>query len=127
MISEYYGEEVDHGRLYPNLDTLAEGGFVDKTSVDARRNGYELTGRGRAHLSARREWETQRVIREQSTDGRTGDRREGPTPDEETPDGGVKNDGPPDERADMERSGILREIENEFEGRGERSDDPDPS
>jgi DNA-binding PadR family transcriptional regulator len=40
------GEEVHHGRLYPNLDTLVDIGLVAKSSLDQRTNEYELTERG---------------------------------------------------------------------------------
>jgi len=31
-LESYYGSEVNHGRLYPNLDNLVEAGFVEKAS-----------------------------------------------------------------------------------------------
>lgn len=37
---------VPHGRVYPNLDTLKEQGFVSKTKQDDRTNEYRLTRRG---------------------------------------------------------------------------------
>nr|WP_250875066.1 PadR family transcriptional regulator [Halomarina rubra] len=45
-----YGQEVNHGRLYPNLDDLVEAGLVEKTALDKRTNGYRLTQRGRDTL-----------------------------------------------------------------------------
>ena len=57
---EEYGEtEVHHGRLYPNLDTLIEKGYVEKSSIDKRTNSYELTETGRELLSERDEWEAE--------------------------------------------------------------------
>jgi len=57
---EEYGEtEVNHGRLYPNLDTLIEKGYVEKSSIDKRTNSYELTDAGRELLSERDEWEAE--------------------------------------------------------------------
>ena len=44
--SEWYGEEVNHGRLYPNLDTLVEKGLIAKGELDKRTNHYELTDAG---------------------------------------------------------------------------------
>jgi len=41
-----YGESVNHGRLYPNLDTLIDEGLVQKERLDGRTNQYELTARG---------------------------------------------------------------------------------
>jgi DNA-binding PadR family transcriptional regulator len=45
-LEEYYGNEVNHGRLYPNLDSLVEMGLVEKSELDKRTNQYELTSRG---------------------------------------------------------------------------------
>lgn len=41
-----YDSEVNHGRLYPNLDELVERGFVDKSELDKRTNQYALTDAG---------------------------------------------------------------------------------
>jgi hypothetical protein len=43
---EWYGEEINHGRLYPNLDTLVDRGVVEKSELDKRTNHYELTDDG---------------------------------------------------------------------------------
>lgn len=56
-LEEYYESEINHGRLYPNLDTLVEKGLVEKGTIDKRTNYYTVTGRGRRELEARREWE----------------------------------------------------------------------
>ena len=56
-LDAYYGTEINHGRLYPNLDVLVEKGLVEKGRVDDRTNAYTLTRRGRRELVARREWE----------------------------------------------------------------------
>jgi DNA-binding PadR family transcriptional regulator len=56
-LAAYYNKEIQHGRLYPNLDTLVEKGLVQKEQEDGRTNSYSLTGRGRRELKARREWE----------------------------------------------------------------------
>lgn len=42
-----YGTEVNHGRLYPNLDALVELGLVEKAEHDKRTNEYALTVTGR--------------------------------------------------------------------------------
>ena len=49
--------EINHGRLYPNLDTLVDKGYVEKGELDRRTNYYELTEKGREALETRREWE----------------------------------------------------------------------
>lgn len=56
-IEEYYDKDVQAGRLYPNLDELAEKGLVEKGEIDRRTNSYSLTKRGRREIEARREWE----------------------------------------------------------------------
>ncbi len=52
-------EEINHGRLYPNLDTLVNTDYVEKGEIDRRTNYYELTDEGRTALRERREWEAQ--------------------------------------------------------------------
>lgn len=56
-LENYYEKEIRHGRLYPNLDTLAEKGLVQKGKHDQRTNKYLLSDRGRREIVARREWE----------------------------------------------------------------------
>ena len=48
-LEEYYDEEINPGRLYPNLDQLAEKGLIDKGKRDRRTNEYALTDEAR-HL-----------------------------------------------------------------------------
>ncbi|WP_082224512.1 PadR family transcriptional regulator [Halolamina rubra] len=48
-LQEYMDEEVNHGRLYPNLDELVDDGLVEKSELDKRTNLYELTTDG-AHV-----------------------------------------------------------------------------
>ncbi|WP_440991669.1 PadR family transcriptional regulator [Haloarchaeobius baliensis] len=38
-----YGETINHGRLYQNLNHLAESDCIDKVVVDGRTNAYYLT------------------------------------------------------------------------------------
>ncbi|MCU4926936.1 helix-turn-helix transcriptional regulator [Halobacteria archaeon AArc-dxtr1] len=49
------GEEINHGRLYPNLDTLVDLDFVEKSTLDRRTNEYRLTDSARAVLIQRAE------------------------------------------------------------------------
>ncbi|MFB6138725.1 MAG: PadR family transcriptional regulator [Halobacteriaceae archaeon] len=56
-----YDEPINHGRLYPNLDTLVEKGLVKKGQIDRRTNSYTLTSRGERELASHREWESQYV------------------------------------------------------------------
>lgn len=45
-LEEYYGSEVNHGRLYPNLDDLVDLGLIEKSELDKRTNQYELSDAG---------------------------------------------------------------------------------
>lgn len=60
-LEDYYGTEIHHGRLYPNLDTLVDKGLIEKGQLDQRTNYYSVTRRGRRELEARLEWENQFV------------------------------------------------------------------
>lgn len=60
-LQNYYEVEINHGRLYPNLDTLVEKGLVEKGTLDKRTNSYTITDRGYRELEARREWESQYI------------------------------------------------------------------
>ena len=46
QLEEYYQDEVNHGRLYPNLDDLVNMGLVSKSELDKRTNQYALTDAG---------------------------------------------------------------------------------
>lgn len=58
-LENYYEKEIQHGRLYPNLDTLVEKGLVEKGEIDKRTNSYTVTRRGYREIESRNEWETQ--------------------------------------------------------------------
>jgi len=45
-LEAYYDKEVNHGRLYPNLDDLTNKGLVEKSELDKRTNKYALTDAG---------------------------------------------------------------------------------
>ena len=57
LLEALYGAEVNHGRLYPNLDTLVEEDLIAKSALDKRTNGYALTDEARNLLAARWAWE----------------------------------------------------------------------
>ena len=57
QLETLYGEEVNHGRLYPNLDDLVEADLIAKSSLDKRTNNYTLTDRATQLLAARQAWE----------------------------------------------------------------------
>jgi DNA-binding PadR family transcriptional regulator len=52
---------VNHGRLYPNLDTLVSKDYVEKGQIDRRTNYYAITERGSTAIRERREWEDRYV------------------------------------------------------------------
>ena len=49
-------DRITHGRLYPNLDTLADKGYIEKGKINRRTNYYEATDQGREALNDRKEW-----------------------------------------------------------------------
>ncbi len=55
-LESYYGSEVNHGRLYPNLDDLVDDGLVEKSELDKRTNQYELTDAGHDAVLGQLEW-----------------------------------------------------------------------
>lgn len=56
-LDEYYEDEINHGRLYPNLDTLVTEGYLDKGEKDRRTNFYNLTDQGEEAIEARRQFQ----------------------------------------------------------------------
>ena len=56
QLETYYGTDVNHGRLYPNLDDLVEMGLVGKSELDKRTNQYDLTEDGHAALLDQFDW-----------------------------------------------------------------------
>ena len=55
-LESYYGTEVNHGRLYPNLDDLVDMGLIKKSELDKRTNQYELTEEGVDALLNQFDW-----------------------------------------------------------------------
>lgn len=51
-IEEMYGESINHGRLYQNLNKLVEQDCIDKVVVDGRTYSYNLTDQAVAMLDA---------------------------------------------------------------------------
>lgn len=56
VLDDHYGESVNHGRLYTNLDQLVGLGLVAKSERDKRTYDYEVTGPGQRLLRERRAW-----------------------------------------------------------------------
>ena len=55
-LADYYDERVNHGRLYQNLDALAEAGYIEKSARDDRTNEYALTADAKQAMQRRRTW-----------------------------------------------------------------------
>jgi len=55
-LSDVIDQEVNHGRLYPNLDELVEEGYLEKGEVDRRTNYYQLTEYGEEQLDEYIDW-----------------------------------------------------------------------
>lgn len=55
-LSTYHGEEINHSRLYHNLDELVAHGFIEKRQRDGRTNSYSLTDAARTALANRDAW-----------------------------------------------------------------------
>ncbi len=60
-VEQYYSSEINHGRLYPNLDTLVNEEVVEKGQLDRRTNYYAISDEGQQEIEERREWEEQFV------------------------------------------------------------------
>ncbi|SFS79022.1 PadR family transcriptional regulator [Halostagnicola kamekurae] len=58
-IEQYYSSDINHGRLYPNLDTIVNKELVEKGQLDRRTNYYAITESGEQEIVERREWESQ--------------------------------------------------------------------
>ena len=65
QLEEYYDSEVNHGRLYPNLDDLVELDLVAKSELDKRTNQYELTDAGYDAVVDKLDWTFSKFV----TDG----------------------------------------------------------
>ena len=60
-IEQYYSSEINHGRLYPNLDTVVNKDLVEKGQLDRRTNYYTITDKGEQAIEDRREWVLQYI------------------------------------------------------------------
>lgn len=65
-LEAYYDDEVNHGRLYPNLDDLVEMGLVEKSELDKRTNQYALTEPGRKAVLSQLGWVFDRYVTDET-------------------------------------------------------------
>jgi DNA-binding PadR family transcriptional regulator len=61
-LETYYDSDVNHGRLYPNLDDLVGMGLVEKSELDRRTNQYALTEAGHDALVNQMSWVFSRFV-----------------------------------------------------------------
>lgn len=54
-LQKYYETEINHGRLYPNLDTVVNKDLVEKGQLDRRTNYYVITEAGEEVIQERRQ------------------------------------------------------------------------
>jgi DNA-binding PadR family transcriptional regulator len=55
-------QEITHGRLYPNLDTLVERGLVTKGEIDRRTNYYAISEKGIDSLQQHHDWASTQLL-----------------------------------------------------------------
>ena len=68
-LESYYGSDVNHGRLYPNLDELVDRGLIEKSELDKRTNQYALTDDGFGIVLGQLEWELSKIVTDESRKG----------------------------------------------------------
>lgn len=61
-LEEYYGSEINHGRVYQNLDDLADMGLIAKQALDDRTNEYSLTDTGETAIRDRLHWALEQYV-----------------------------------------------------------------
>lgn len=66
-LGEYYGEEINSGKLYPNLDRLAIAGLISKRELDQRTNEYSLKQAGLDAVIERIHWAIDMLIDDPET------------------------------------------------------------
>jgi len=60
-VEQYYSTKINHGRLYPNLDTIVNKELVEKGELNHRTIYYDITDDGEEIIEDRQEWEQQYV------------------------------------------------------------------
>ncbi|SMO69990.1 helix-turn-helix transcriptional regulator [Halorubrum cibi] len=54
-LDDRYSGEINHGRLYTNLNDLEDEGLIESERFDGRTNAYRVTDRGRELLATARD------------------------------------------------------------------------
>lgn len=62
-----YSTEINHGRIYPNLDTLVEKGYLNKGEIDRRTNFYETTDEGDRVIGEYNSWSNKEYMTDTKT------------------------------------------------------------
>jgi len=60
-LAEYSSTEVNHGRLYSNLNDLVGEGLLSKEEKDGRTNQYALTAKAIGLIEERQQWEADKL------------------------------------------------------------------
>lgn len=60
-LETYYDAEVNHSRLYTNLDKLIERGLAERSKRDGRSNEYSITETGYDVLFAQLAWQAKLI------------------------------------------------------------------
>lgn len=57
VLDDLYEVDINHGRLYPNLDDLQENGLIEVGTKDKRTNEYTLTDKGMEEIEEHIDWQ----------------------------------------------------------------------
>ena len=68
-LESYYDAEVNHGRLYPNLDDLVEAGLVEKSELDKLTSQSERTEAGRKAVLDHGNWTVGKYVTDEDRAG----------------------------------------------------------
>lgn len=60
-VEEYYEEEVNTGRVYQNLNKLAEDDLLEKSEVNKRTKSYNLTDEAIEAMQRRHRWQGRQI------------------------------------------------------------------
>lgn len=60
-VEQYSSLEVNNGRLYQNLNTLAKKGLINKKQKNDRSNLYMITSEAKEIIENRQEWEDRKL------------------------------------------------------------------